>query len=476
MIKIKRLLEIKMKKNLLLILVFFVFGLISCSNDDSSSSDNSSSGSVISSKLDGDSVKYVSIPDANSLFFYDESYGRAISTGSQKIRGRAALKTVTAQDDESSSEVSVRKEEIAYIKYFDGNKREVEALNSDSTYIYYDGTGYPFTLCDICKINEKYTMFSYGVREHVCFSLLVRNSDGKVFALGFDNPLDVMMGLGDTANYQCVKADELGNIYYVSDVSSSQSRIIKAFVDENDNLVESILIEPKGSICALEVDSYGNILYELSQNTNGTYFFSKTKKLKNIGYTTAFWKGCDGYLYYAVGGNIKKVVFDGNYTEIDYNDFVSGSGVYRGIRTFCLKLKNRILFVGNYNGGAKPSIYEVYNENQACGKIELSNLEFNKINYAYATENYYFISGIDSNNNMVFVRVDPETNEYIKVLPDDSYEVYSFIASESNGITFNGMDMQGGKIVTAKVSIDGGEIYPLDEDSDEKIYGLTQIR
>ena len=320
-------------------------------------------------------------------------------------------------------------------------------------------------------------MFSYGYDEYVFFSFLVRNFDGKVFVMNPDNPPNITLGLGTSANYQYVKADGLKNIYYVSNIDISQSKIIKAFVDEKDNLIESILIETREVVKALEVDSYGNILYKLA-DSNGTYFFSRTGKLKYIGYTTAFWKGCDGYLYYTDGTRIKKILFEENEVrETNYNDYDSGILVRGGIKTFCLRLKNRILFVGNDNGGVRNnlSIFEVYNENHTCGKIELSNLEFSKINCAYATENYYFISGIDSNNNMVFVRVTPETDEYIKVLPDDSYEIYSFVASESNGITFNGMDMNGGKIITAKVGINGGNIYPLDENSDEKIYGLTQI-
>ena len=473
MIKIKRLLEIKMKNKLLLLLIFFIFGLISCSNDDTASYDSKNS-----DYLDLKCIKYVSITDANSLFFYgDELKSRAISTGSQKMRGRAALKTVSVHDDESSSGVSVKKEEISEVKYFDDNKKVIDALNSESAYVFYNKRGYSFKLCDIFKINEIYTMFSYGEDEYVFFSFLVRNFDGKVFVMNPDNTPNITLGLGTSANYQYVKADGLRNIYYVSNIDTSQSKIIKAFVDEKDNLIESILIETNEVVKALEVDSYGNILYKLA-DSNGTYFFSRTGKLKYIGYTTVFWKGCDGSLYYTDGTRIKKILFEGNEVrETNYNDYDSGIWVRGGIKTFCLSLKNRILFVGNDNGGVRNnlSIFEVYNENHTCGKIELSNLEFSKINCAYATENYYFISGIDSNNKMVFVRVNPETDGYIKILPDDSYEIYSFVASESNGITFNGMDMNGGKIITAKVGINGRNVYPLDENSDEKIYGLTQI-
>lgn len=67
MIKIKRLLEIKMKNKLLLLLIFFIFGFISCSNDDTASYDSKNS-----DYSDLKCIKYVSITDANSLFFYGD--------------------------------------------------------------------------------------------------------------------------------------------------------------------------------------------------------------------------------------------------------------------------------------------------------------------------------------------------------------------------------------------------------------------
>ena len=53
--------------------------------------------------------------------------------------------------------------------------------------------------------------------------------------------------------------------------------------------------------------------------------------------------------------------------------------------------------------------------------------------------------------------------------------VFSFTASETDGITFNALRMSDGKKIIGKVGIDGGDVTIIDEESDVEITYLERI-
>ena len=60
-------------------------------------------------------------------------------------------------------------------------------------------------------------------------------------------------------------------------------------------------------------------------------------------------------------------------------------------------------------------------------------------------------------------------------MPDNNYEVYTFTASETDGITFNALRMSDGKKIIGKVGINGGAVTVIDEESDAQISYLERI-
>lgn len=92
-----------------------------------------------------------------------------------------------------------------------------------------------------------------------------------------------------------------------------------------------------------------------------------------------------------------------------------------------------------------------------------------------ATENYYYIAGVDTANNNFFIKVNPLTDTYTQILNGNDYELLSFVASESGGITFNALRMSDGKKVIGKVGINGGSVQILDEESNVQISYLERI-
>ena len=120
-------------------------------------------------------------------------------------------------------------------------------------------------------------------------------------------------------------------------------------------------------------------------------------------------------------------------------------------------------------------IFEVYNETNNPRVVSLVNLEFNTISSVISTENFYYIAGTDSKNNTFLIKVDPTTDEYTNLLPQNDYDVFSFTASESDGIVFNALRMNDGKKIIGKVGINGGDVTIIDEESDVEISYLKRI-
>lgn len=120
-------------------------------------------------------------------------------------------------------------------------------------------------------------------------------------------------------------------------------------------------------------------------------------------------------------------------------------------------------------------IFEVYNESNNPRVVSLKNFEFNTISSVISTENFYYIAGTDSKNNTFLIKVDPTTDEYTNLLLQNDYYVFSFTASETDGIVFNALRLNDGKKIIGKVGINGGDVTIIDEESDVEISYLERI-
>ena len=120
-------------------------------------------------------------------------------------------------------------------------------------------------------------------------------------------------------------------------------------------------------------------------------------------------------------------------------------------------------------------IFEVYNESNNPRVVSLKNFEFNTISSVISTENFYYIAGTDSKSNTFLIKVDPTTDEYTNLLLQNDYDVFSFTASETDGIVFNALRLNDGKKIIGKVGINGGDVTIIDEESDVEISYLERI-
>ena len=234
----------------------------------------------------------------------------------------------------------------------------------------------------------------------------------------------------------------------------------------NPNELTSYVYTPTTDyVNSFEVDDNGNLFYTASM---GNDYVKRVKKangsIQNLSDDFyCYWKGLDGNIYYSTNGQIKKITIDSSYnlTETVYGNLSVGGG-------YLITIKKRIYIIG---GG----ISEVYNETDTPRAVELQSLNINKIKAVSSTENFYYVAGADTSNNMFLIKVNPVDDSYTHLLTQNDYDVYAFTASETDGVIFNALRMSDGKKVIGKVGINGGTVTMLDEESDVQISYLERI-
>lgn len=139
--------------------------------------------------------------------------------------------------------------------------------------------------------------------------------------------------------------------------------------------------------------------------------------------------------------------------------------------SYKLEAKERIIIISSNTS----LIYEAYNPSGKPRFVSLANCALKSITAVESTENFYYIAGTDSNNNTLLIKVNPTTDAWTNLLPQNDYDVYAFTASETDGIVFNALRMSDGKKVIGKVAIDGGQVTIIDQESNAQVTCLERI-
>ena len=328
-------------------------------------------------------------------------------------------------------------------------------------------------------------------------SYLVRKTDGAVFSLAnAGNPS--YNNYNDYKNSSIIKTDKQNNLYFLTDAYLNNTwirKIVKVNLSGVDSLQSTTVSASTDRVSKFDVDWNGNIIYEgsLAESTSSPASVRRLKKLNgglvNLGDMSSYWIGLDGCIYYCsptihsweydpetgacinsnYGYPIKKITVDSSFNVSEEIYGYLTSGIFSYTSSYKIDLKNKIYIISG------ASICEVYNEAGKPRNVLLEALHIKSIASASSSENYYYIMGSDSSNNTFLVRVNPEDDSYIHLLPQNEYDVYSFTASEENGVIFNALRMSDGKKVIGKVGINGGAVKMIDEESDVKISYLERI-
>ncbi|MBQ9280655.1 MAG: hypothetical protein IJ207_00450 [Treponema sp.] len=208
-------------------------------------------------------------------------------------------------------------------------------------------------------------------------------------------------------------------------------------------------------------------------------FYTRVKKttgsLVPMTYTYAFWTGLDGYMYYCEYDSSDKVSIkkiDTTNYEVNIKDYATNLPLDFFLEypydAYKLTLKNKMYFIRG------TSILEVHNESNTPRVVTLAEINAASVSHVVATENYYYLAGTDTAGKGFLVKVDP-TNDTCTNLLSEDYVMYTFTASEVDGIVFNAMRMSDGKKIIGKVGVNGGAVTIIDEESDAQITYLERI-
>lgn len=430
------------------------FGLFSCSGGG-----NDVNPLAYYTLLNNSVLKYLDLSNAKSLY---------ISGGSGTSANKADGISASVSDPYHKKIFKITDAGyVEEVKYLNGEKKEISIL---------------YEPCAIEKINDEYIFVGFGINLlNISSGYLVRKSDGAVFDMkNAGMPRDRMTGF----NTKIFSTDKKKNIYYLSirnswsHFSGIITELIKINLENIDSLSSQVVSASTDYVTGFDVDANGNLIYTgqiISDNNNTSMpSFIRIRKnnggLKNINDCKGtYWSGLDGNIYYYgnqqnEGYPIKKISIDEEYniSESVYGFLQNTTSGYK------LELKNRILMIDN-------SISEVYNPSANPRYVSLAGLTLKTVTAANSTENFYYIAGTDSSNNTILIKVNPEDDSWTNLLPDNNYEVYTFTASETDGITFNALRMSDGKKIIGKVGINGGAVTVIDEESNAQISYLERI-
>lgn len=446
------------------------FGLFSCSGGG-----NDVNPLAYYTLLNNSVLKYLDLSNAKSLYISGGS-----GTSANKADGISA--SVSGPEHKKIFKIT-DSGYVEEVKYLNGEKKEIAVYNQPVA---------------IYTINKDYIFVGFGYSAtSISTGYLVRKSDGAVFDMknaGVPN----MNTNNDWKNASFFRTDKKNNIYYrIYDYSNGNSlqKIIRVDLSGVDSLVGETVSPSTDSVYVFDVDKDGNIIYNGYSASDTSQGIKRIRKanggLKNVDsiYNYNYWVGLDGCIYYLddyqsggwnsttqqyenSGYTIKKVTIDADYnvSESDYG-LLSNNNIYRS-SSYKIEIKNRIIIVTTNSSG---NIFEVYNQSASPRNFSYAGLTLKSVTAVNSTENFYYIAGTDNSGNTILIKVNPEDDSWTNLLPDNNYEVYTFTASETDGITFNALRMSDGKKIIGKVGINGGAVTVIDEESNAQISYLERI-
>lgn len=441
------------KVNVITIIILIFITFIGCSNgntddvkandikSDNGNTDNGSNPTVAKT------LSKLGISDAKSLYISTSSTSRsvrAISSGPQKL-----FKITTDGY-------------IEEVKYLDDNGNEI--TNTEQPVAIY-------------PVNNDYIIVCFGIDDNnITSAYLVRNVDGAVFDMKLAGlPSQT---INNFKNTKAVFTDSNNNFYYSSLIkgyNNCPNQVVKVNLLDPTKLASSIYSPSTDCVEYFDIDNKGNMIYvgRLLSEISGTRSIYRIKKanggLFNMDTFNAIWIGPDGNMYYCDTNtsSIHKVTIDSNY-NVSVEDY--GTGFICSYISYKVDFSDKVYLISE-----SGTINEVYNIAGTPRVVSLSGLTIKHVANVISSTNYYFIAGSNTSNQTFLIKINPDTDSYTNILPQNDYDVYSFIASETDGIIFNALRMSDGKKVIGKVGIDGTNLKIIDEESDATISYLERI-
>jgi hypothetical protein len=283
---------------------------------------------------------------------------------------------------------------------------------------------------------------------------LVRKSDGGIFVLNttLGKPYEYDRRTGGYVNSDFIVQDANKNLYF-----TSENRIYKINVSNPNSLTISPVTPDTEDAWNFTVSSKGDVFYE----TKDAYRVCKSNGgLYNIptnASTLNSWTGLDGRIKYATNDKALFAVdidAKGN-ASIDKKvfDFQIGG---LGNQVNMLRFKSRVILLNEENpiSHGQPPILEIDNQANYPRQISLS-YNICEIKKVVNSENYYYLSGLNSSQQPVLIKVNPTNDAVTELLKAGAYDIYAMTVNKKDELIFNALRMSDGVKVIGKISSEG---------------------
>jgi hypothetical protein len=308
-----------------------------------------------------------------------------------------------------------------------------------------DETGKTVTTSEptaVYNVNGSYVVVCFGND-----SYLVSKSDGKVYNFaqlgGFSGPY---------RSYKNLYSDNAGNIYYLS-----YRRVVKVTIS-GANITAQYVSPVTDSVNGFTVDQYGTVFYPGRMiAANGTIVNISSDYQES-------WIAPDGNVYIRKSpwisgqGNIFKVVVNSSNNSVSFQKY----GELNSFNNFddYLELQNRLISFDIGTQNKYLYAHELFNPTNT--PRDIPGLPLSTVKTYVNSDNYYYVSGNDTSNNPVLLKIDPTGDSYTYVLPTGQYDVYKMTVSKDDQVVIYALRMSDGANIVASIS-NSGQLTVLDQ-------------
>jgi hypothetical protein len=331
---------------------------------------------------------------------------------------------------------------------------------------------------------------------YVELEYLVRKSDGAVFQLPYGfRPMtrwnNYYQMFSNESHLELLQTDDEGNIYYVG-----KGEVLKIAPQNPNNVTIQQLTsigEAGGYVSNYRVNGEGHIIYNMFMVTspvptrirfrNGGLAYPE----KNL---RPFWLGFDNHFYFSYTPPydmnqpsmpvVERITMHDNQVNYERIGYINHEQANLAHMTaslmFRLKGIEKIVVVGlsDHMNERGKVVAEVYNPEMDIKAFAMHELGISQINIAKYSDNYYYLSGLQS-NQPVLLKVDASVfpHRAYHLVPPGAYDIYKMEVSTDDYLLINALRMSDGNIIIAEIT-PTGEVNQL-EDIGSQIIQLVQI-
>ena len=323
-----------------------------------------------------------------------------------------------------------------------------------------------YTPSGVADAGDTYMIVTFeSVPDYAVPAFLVRKTDGAVFSL--DNVGWPRLSDRNFINSKSVQTDSNGSIYYSANHAAADAVVMKIDVSDPENITAVSWSPEPDAPNWFVISPDGHLAYagRIKKANGGLHNMPEG----------VIWVGLDGNFRY----QDPEVDLNSIYTvhiDVDYNlttSLVTGIDIphlgwaYSG---YILRLSDRVYIIPP--GSNNP--VEVENPTNTPRLVTIS--EIDEISIAACSSTNYFLSGLDSSNNPLLLKVEPGFDTVTTLLPRAGvyYDIFKMVVSPDGVVTFNALRMSDGVKVLGEVDADGN-VTILDESLNVQVVTLERV-